>query len=73
MRPSDLGEYQCYGYNEKGRDRETIVVTAAPGPVRVLEAEPTGHGFTYRVSWEVNSLAPIGYYYFAYREVSASK
>lgn len=72
MKPSDLGEYQCYGYNEKGRDRETITVTAAPGPVRVLDAEPTGKGFTYRVSWEVNSLSPINYYYFAYREVSAS-
>ncbi|XP_047499550.1 protein amalgam-like [Penaeus chinensis] len=71
MRPSDLGEYQCYGYNEKGRDRETITVTAAPGPVRVLGAEPTGSAYMYRVSWEVNSLSPINYYYFAYRETSS--
>lgn len=69
MTSADLGEYQCYGYNDKSRDHATILVTSAPGPVNVLGVVPSPRGEDrYTLTWEVNSLAPIRFYYVALRE-----
>ncbi|XP_066959891.1 protein amalgam-like [Macrobrachium rosenbergii] len=69
MTSADLGEYQCYGYNEKSRGHATISVSAAPGPVTVLGVTPSPSGNNrYTVSWEVNSLAPVNFYYVALKE-----
>ncbi|XP_068223101.1 protein amalgam-like [Palaemon carinicauda] len=69
MTAADLGEYQCYGYNDKSRDHATISVSAAPGPVTVLGVSPAPSGNNrYVVSWEVNSLSPVSFYYVALKE-----
>ncbi|KAG7169661.1 Lachesin-like 6 [Homarus americanus] len=41
---------------------------AAPGPVHILQVSPTADYGSYKITWEVESLAPIKFYYFFYRQ-----
>ncbi|KAK8718721.1 hypothetical protein OTU49_014524, partial [Cherax quadricarinatus] len=73
MTPSALGDYKCRAHNEAGEDSATITVEATPGPVQVLEASPTSTYGLYNITWEVESLAPVDYYFVSYNQEGSSE
>lgn len=72
MTSGDLGDYECYGYNDRSNARSTVTVTAAPGPVTILDVYQTGENW-YTVEWEVHCLAPIRFYYVSVTETSTGE
>nr|XP_053653490.1 cell adhesion molecule DSCAM-like isoform X1 [Cherax quadricarinatus] len=73
MTPLALGDYKCRAHNEAGEDSATITVEATPGPVQVLEASPTSTYGLYNITWEVESLAPVDYYFVSYNQEGSSE